>query len=61
MSKEKFGEKQKKERAAKSTNGPSGRQKKCSKLRKEIKKLKKAADEALLEEKSAIKNCTMKN
>ena len=55
MSKERFGVKQKKEQAAKSTNGPSRRQKKCSKLRKEIKTLKKAVDEAPLEEKSAIK------
>ena len=42
MSKERFGVKQKKEQAAKSTNGPSRRQKKCSKLRKEIKTLKKS-------------------
>ena len=55
MSKERFGEKQRKERATKTTNGPSRRQKKCNKLRKEIKTLKKAVDEAPLEEKSAIK------
>ena len=52
MAKERFGVK--KERERETTSGPSRRQKKCSKLRSEIKSLKKAVEEAPIGEKRAI-------
>ena len=53
MCKERFGLK---ESTTKTTqNGPSRRQRKCSMLRREIKTLKKAVEEAPIEEKNAIK------
>ena len=54
MAKERFGVKQKKERDQKTTCGPSRRQKKCNKLRNDIRRLKSAVEEAPTEEKSAI-------
>ena len=57
MCKERFGEEEENRRTTRN-RGPSRRQRKCSELRKEIKKLKKAYTEAPEEEKQAIKELT---